>query len=248
MKTQPRFLSSFAYFFWVLLLLGCQQTSEKQAEVATATEEGYDRVIAIKDGDTIELLKDGKPLRVRLYGIDAPEKNQDFGTRSRQFISELCFGKDVRLEVKNLDRYGRTVGIVYLPDGRNVNYEMVKNGFAWHYVAYSKDPQLGILEAEARANKRGLWDWPNPVAPWEFRNGRKAKNAKTKTQKKIHSNDAERSASAGAPVYLCDSPGATTYHLDKDCRALSTCKSKIIKATYTLAEERNRKACRICAI
>ncbi|GAA4302168.1 hypothetical protein GCM10023183_13820 [Nibribacter koreensis] len=231
-----------------MLLLGCQQTAEKKEEVITVSPAGYHRVIAIKDGDTIELLKDGKPLRVRLYGIDAPEKNQDFGTRARQFISEMCFGKDVRLEVKDIDRYGRTVGIIYLPDGRNLNYEMVKNGFAWHYKAYSKDPELGRLEEEARLDKRGLWDWPSPVAPWEFRSNRKAQSAANKQLKEVHSNDAERSASAGANVYLCDSPSATTYHLDRGCRALSSCKSNILRTTYAVAGQRNRKACRVCAI
>ncbi|WP_066504626.1 thermonuclease family protein [Rufibacter sp. DG15C] len=248
MKPYFRFPPALLSFLWILLLLGCQQTAEKKEEVIAVSPTGYHRVIAIKDGDTIELLKDGQPLRVRLYGIDAPEKNQDFGTRARQFISELCFGKDVRLEVKDIDRYGRTVGIIYLPDGRNLNYEMVKNGFAWHYKAYSKDPELGRLEEEARLDKRGLWDWPSPLAPWEFRNNRKAQSAANKQQKEVHSNDVERSASAGAAVYLCESKGATTYHLDRGCRALVTCKSKIIRTTYEVAGNRNRKACRICAI
>src|SRR5688500_10206758 len=103
-------------FYWSLVCLAaCQQTATRQETADTAEETGY-QVIAIKDGDTIEILKDGKPLRVRLYGVDTPEKNQDFGTRARQYTSDLVFGKLVELEVKDTDRYGRTVGIIYLAD------------------------------------------------------------------------------------------------------------------------------------
>jgi len=127
------------------------------------------KVIAIKDGDTIEMLVDSLPLRIRLAYIDCPEKNQAFGQKAKQFSSDLCFGKIVKAVKTDTDRYGRTIAFVYLPDGRCLNNELLKNGFAWHYKKYSQDKTLAQLENTARANKLGLWLDPNPVAPWEFR-------------------------------------------------------------------------------
>jgi len=194
---------------------------------ATVEEDtsGY-KVTAIKDGDTIEILKDGKPLRVRLLGVDAPEKNQDFGTRARQFTSDLCFGKNVNLVVDGTDRYGRTVGTIILPDGRTLNQELVRGGFAWHYKAYSKDEGLGRLEEEARSEKRGLWAGKNPTAPWDFR-----KNQRTGVENISTENIPAKPADASRRVYICDSEGATTYHGSKTCSSLKRCKSEIKAVT-----------------
>ena len=97
-------------------------------------------------------------------------KGQAFGNRAKQFVSALAFGKEVKVEVKDHDRYGRTVADVILPDGRNLNHEIVKAGFAWWYRKYApKDTELEALESEARAAKRGLWADPRPVPPWEWR-------------------------------------------------------------------------------
>ena len=109
------------------------------------------RVVGISDGDTISVMHDGRAEKIRLYGIDAPEKGQAFGNRAKQFVSALAFGKEVKVEVKDQDRYGRTVADVILPDGRNLNREIVKAGFAWWYRKYApKDTELEALESEAR--------------------------------------------------------------------------------------------------
>ncbi len=89
------------------------------------------RVVGVSDGDTITVLSKGKPVRIRLHGIDCPEKRQAFGNRAKQATSKLVFGQTVTVHVMDKDRYGRTVGEVILPDGRVLNQELVKAGFAW---------------------------------------------------------------------------------------------------------------------
>src|SRR5438094_4600286 len=96
------------------------------------------RVVGVTDGDTIKVMHNGRAEKIRLYGIDCPEKRQAFGTKAKQFTSGQAFGKDVTVQVKDTDRYGRTVGIVILPDGRSLNEELVYQGLAWWYRKYSK--------------------------------------------------------------------------------------------------------------
>ncbi len=127
------------------------------------------KVVGVLDGDTIEVLHDGHPKRIRLNGIDCPEKGQPFGKKAKQYTSTMVFGKDVTIHVVGFDRYRRTIGEVMLGDGRNLNRELVKAGFAWWYRKYSKDFSLGDLEDEARLAKRGLWVDPDPIPPWEWR-------------------------------------------------------------------------------
>ncbi len=128
------------------------------------------KVIGIKDGDTVELFMSGKPQAVRLSDIDCPEKKQPYGTNARQLISDLCFGKYVRInENFKRDRNKRIISEIILTDGTNVNKEMVKNGLAWHYKKYSKDQSYEELESAARRQKKGLWQDENPIAPWDWR-------------------------------------------------------------------------------
>jgi micrococcal nuclease len=115
---------------------------------------------------------------VRLYGVDAPESKQAFGSRAKQFTSGLALGKTVTVRIRDVDRYERAVGEVILPDGRNLNQEIVKAGFAWWYRRYAKnDATLKRLEEEARLSRRGLWVDKEPVPPWEFRRARTAESA-----------------------------------------------------------------------
>jgi micrococcal nuclease len=133
-------------------------------------EEFRGKVVGVADGDTITVLRDREPVRVRLNGIDAPEAGQPFGNRAKQFASSLAFGNVVTVRVKDRDRFGRVVADVILPDGRNLNQELVRTGFAWWLRRYApNDSTLAELEAEARAAKRGLWADPKPVPPWEWR-------------------------------------------------------------------------------
>ena len=103
--------------------------------------------------------------------IDCPESRQDFGTRAKEAIAGKVFGKEVTINWKARDKYRRILGDVYLGE-RHINLEMVQEGWAWHYVQYSKDALLAKAEKEAREAKRGLWAGPNPIPPWEYRKGK----------------------------------------------------------------------------
>ena len=108
-------------------------------------------VVSVLDGDTIEVLHNNRPERVRLSGIDTPEKGQAFGNRAKQAASALVFGKDVILQTHGQDKYGRTLGEVFLWDGTNMNHELVKHGWCWWYRKYAPgDAVLEGLEKEAR--------------------------------------------------------------------------------------------------
>ena len=127
------------------------------------------KVIEIIDGDTIEVLENNNPVRIRLAEIDCPESHQDFGQKAKTFTSELAFDKNVKVLVKDIDRYGRTVAEIILPDGRSLNRELISAGLAWWYQRYSSDQSLGQLQSQAKSAKLGLWSSDNPIAPWDFR-------------------------------------------------------------------------------
>jgi endonuclease YncB( thermonuclease family) len=129
------------------------------------------RVVGLADGDTLTLLTaERDQVRVRLGEIDTPESRQPYGTRARQILSGLVFGKDVRIVVQDTDRYGRTIGRVYAGQ-QDVNAEIVRQGAAWVYRQYSRDAELLRIEAEAKAARRGLWALPEAerTPPWEWR-------------------------------------------------------------------------------
>lgn len=138
------------------------------------------KVIGVKDGDTVEILMDGKPQVVRLSHIDCPEKKQPFGNNAKQFASDLCFGKKIKLSTGwKKDRNKRLLAEIILSNGKNLNKELVKNGFAWHYKKYSKDNSYDDLEKQARKQKLGLWNDKSPTAPWEWRKSRKKSSKST---------------------------------------------------------------------
>ena len=133
------------------------------------------RIVGVSDGDTLTLLDDAKSQhKIRLGGIDAPEKKQPFGQRSKETLSDFVYDKQVVVEWSKRDRYGRIVGKV-LVDGRDVNIRMVSLGMAWHYKEYQKEQSVedrrSYSEAEeiARSAKKGLWQDLEPTPPWEFR-------------------------------------------------------------------------------
>ena len=130
------------------------------------------RVVGVTDGDTIKVMHNGKAEKIRLHGIDCPEKAQPFGTKAKQFTSAMVFGKEVTVKDYGLDniRFKRTLGEIVLPDGRVVNEELLRAGLAWWYRKYAPNRvDLAALEEEARTARRGLWADPHPVPPWEWR-------------------------------------------------------------------------------
>lgn len=149
---------------------GAKAPNAKQPKILRYLTEFEGKVIGIKDGDTFEILVDGQSEKVRLADIDCPEKQQPFGNNAKQYASELCFGKTVKVtSTGKRDRYKRVVGTITTYDGVNVNEELVKSGLAWHYRAYSKNDTLGFYQQQAKAEKLGLWKDKNPVAPWNWR-------------------------------------------------------------------------------
>lgn len=127
------------------------------------------KVIRVLDGDTIEVLVDQQPIRIFLSEIDCPEKKQPFGNAAKKYVLEIVAHEIVTVEARNKDRYGRTIGEVFLPDGESLNRLLIRDGYAWHYKKYSKDASLAELENQARSNKVGLWQDKEPIAPWDWR-------------------------------------------------------------------------------
>jgi endonuclease YncB( thermonuclease family) len=136
------------------------------------------------DGDTFTLLTaDKKQVKIRLHGVDCPERKAPFGSQAKEFAGKLIFGKAVTAKKTATDRYGRTVA-VYLPDGRVFNEELLKAGLAWHYKKHDRNPLWSKMEAAARKGKKGLWAQSNPIPPWEFRKAQRniRKQRKVKEQ------------------------------------------------------------------
>lgn len=126
-------------------------------------------VIRVLDGDTIEVLQDKKPVRVRLSNIDAPEKKQAYGSWSTNKLKSLIAGQPVTVMYTKTDRYGRVLGRVYTANGTESNRLMVQSGAAWVYEIYNTDASLPPLQREAQEQKRGLWADNKPLPPWEWR-------------------------------------------------------------------------------
>lgn len=143
-------------------------------------EEFTGKVVGVTDGDTIKVLRGKEQVKIRLEGIDCPESHQAFGTKAKDATSELAFGKTVTVRDNGKDRYGRTLAEIILPDGKSLNRELVRSGFAWWYKRYSKDESLARLEAEARKAKLGLWAEETPTPPWEWRQTERTKRAAKK--------------------------------------------------------------------
>ena len=121
------------------------------------------KVVGVTDGDTIKILtSERQQVKVRLYGIDAPEKKQPYGADAKRFLSDLVAGKNVRIEERGKDRYKRTLGIVYLKDN-DINEILVLNGYAWAFTKYSKIYES--QERQARNKRLGLWQDKNPIKP-----------------------------------------------------------------------------------
>jgi endonuclease YncB( thermonuclease family) len=173
--------------------------------VGKAAESLAGKVVGVTDGDTITVLVERHPIKVRLAEIDTPERGQPWANRAKQALSEKVFGQVVELQVVDTDRYGRTVAKVYR-DGRDINREMVREGHAWVYRKYLRDPSLLEDEQNAREARAGVWGLPEAhrVPPWVWRNGGLTRQP-------------QRSAVEPGPVsgFTC---GAKRY-----CREMSSC-------------------------
>lgn len=129
------------------------------------------KVIRVLDGDTVDIRVERNTIRIRLSGIDAPEKKQPFGQRSKKSLGELVSYKNVKIVESGKEHYGRVLGVIFLGD-LNINQEQVRRGMAWAYRYRGQpiDQSMVSLETEAKIALRGLWSVPNPIEPWEWRN------------------------------------------------------------------------------
>lgn len=135
----------------------------------SATKYITGEVVRVADGDTFTLLVDGdRQVRVRLHGIDCPERGQPYSRVATEHLKALLAKGNVRVEEMDTDRYGRTIGMVYA-GGVNVNESLLAAGLAWHYASFDKNPDWAALEVQARERRLGLWAEPDAVAPWEWR-------------------------------------------------------------------------------
>ena len=157
-RTRGRTLASTLAWILLVLLVG-----------PAVADEFKGRVVGVTDGDTIKVLHVNQVETVRLVGVDAPEKRQPYGDRARRFTADLAFDRTVTVVTSGRDRNGRLLGEVVLPDGRSLNQELVRAGYAWWFRKYSRDVTLARLEEEARQGRRGLWADETPQAPWEYR-------------------------------------------------------------------------------
>lgn len=165
------------------------------------------KVIAVSDGDTITCLNSNQAqFKVRLNQIDAPESHQAFGAQSKKALSDLVFGKIVEIKSTGTDKYGRTLGEIYI-DNVNVNKKQVANGMAWAYREYLTNRDYLVLESSARARKIGIWSEPNPIYPSDFR--KQAKN--------------QNSSPAPSRPTITGNQSSGYSCMRKTCKAISTC-------------------------
>src|SRR5688572_12448697 len=149
--------------FLLFLFVSCADDKNGTGQVTLSG-----KVVRIADGDTFTVLtEEKKQVKVRLYGIDCPERGQDFGQVARQKLSDLIFSKTVFIEEIDKDRYGRTVAIVYDEQRHSINEVMLHSGLAWHYKVYDDDKAWSRLEGEAKRKRIGLWSQPHATPPWE---------------------------------------------------------------------------------
>jgi len=168
--------------FFLIIILSIPMISHAQSSI-------QGKVVGVADGDTIAVLQNSKQYKIRLYGIDTPEKKQDFGQKAKRFTSDMVFRKDVKIISYGTGKYGRTIGLVYVGQ-KCLNEELIKKGFAWVYKQYCSESfcnEWFQLEREARQNKLGLWIYDNPISPWDFRRG-KSNKSKDKIPGEYHGN------------------------------------------------------------
>lgn len=165
-----RKVSSFFALSIVILfvLIGCKSSPL----LSLSTEKVlHGQVIDVLDGDTVKLRSDWHIYKIRLAGIDAPEKQQAYGVQSKIYLEHLIADKDVSIKVLSCDQYGRYVSKIYL-NGKDINGEMIRSGYAWHYYHFDSNPVYAGFMLDAQRSNRGLWQEVHPTPPWIFRKGK----------------------------------------------------------------------------
>lgn len=150
-----------------LLAFGCAPGPAAEVQQFTG------RVVAVDDGDTVRVQRGQGDVRIRIFGIDAPEATQAYGPEAREAARRLLLNRTVVVSMKDVDQYGRIVATVSV-DGTDIGPELLTAGAAWNYAQFSQDERYATLEGTARAARRGLWRDSNPTPPWLFRSSVRA--------------------------------------------------------------------------
>ena len=185
------------------------------------------KVVHIADGDTITVLSDKKEYKIRLYGIDTPERGQPFGKKAKEFTADMAGMKKVVVDPMDKDRYGRIVGLVYIDgDGECLNEEILRAGFAWVYRYYCKAKFCNKwlkIEKWAQEKEKGLWRDKNPVPPWDWRRGKRSvDNEKEEAPNVYHGNTSS---------HVFHEPGCRYFDC-KNCVKSFETREQAIKAGY----------------
>jgi endonuclease YncB( thermonuclease family) len=234
-----------------ILACACSAVLALAVPRASSPKRFSGRVVGVHDGDTISVLVAKRAVKVRLEGIDCPELSQAYGRVAKLFTSDRVFGKWVDVEQTTVDRYGRSVGRVFV-NGEDVSNAILSAGLAWHYTQYSADRELDAAEQSARAAHRGLWSQPNPVPPWVFRRPRSSLAAPSGAAAPA-SHQAARAKAAPplppAPVsgpfhgnvqsHVFHAPGCPNYNC-KNCTAVFATREDAIAHGYKPAGDCNR--------
>ena len=205
------------------------------------------KVVGVTDGDSITVLtSDSTEVKIRLDGVDCPEKSQAFGTKAKQFTSDLVYNKTVKVEKTGTDKYGRTLAYILLNDTINLNKELLKAGLAWHYKKYNSNEELAQFEQNAHNQKLGLWADSLPIAPWDFRHGTSSNGTLNNTLKDTLSTQSVlKTVPNSTDVYVCNSSSSYAFH-KYQCSGLNRCKSGISEISKEKAESMGRTPCKIC--
>jgi endonuclease YncB( thermonuclease family) len=198
------------------------------------------KVVGVPDGDTATVLDENKTqYKFRFNGIDAPELKMDFGNKSKENLSNLIFGKQVIVIFNKVDKYGRYVGKIMV-NGNDANLEQIKAGLAWHYKKYANEQSetdrktYAEAEVKAREAKLGLWQIPNPTAPWAYRADKKVNQESEKANRKYL-------VGAKGGCYYLNSSGNKTYVDKKFCNGISNISEVKVKAESNPSKTDSRK-------
>ncbi|HEY6915446.1 MAG TPA: thermonuclease family protein [Paludibacter sp.] len=179
MKINHTVSSCFLVCTTILLftLVGCGQKASTGSNKGAIEGE----VVKIVDGDTYDLRTGDQTIRVKMEGIDAPEKGMRFYKESKKYLHDLCLGRKVLFKPNEISKFNKQIGFTYLSGGLELSHEMVRAGYAWHFKKYNSDNNLYKLELQARIAKRGIWADPNPVSPQIVRKLRKVPGVNSHT-------------------------------------------------------------------
>jgi micrococcal nuclease len=225
-------------FLLISLVLSPVFNDFVQAETITG------KVVSVSDGDTITIAGTWKQVKIRLFGIDTPETSQSYGQAAKNFTSAMIAGREVRVEPITTDRYGRTVGMVFVDD-INLNEQIVAQGFGWMYRQYCKESYCYDwlkLEEAAKAARKGLWAEANPVPPWEYRQEQRAGESRSLPGVALQSGNPQM-VSTGSGEYhgnvnsrVFHGPGCKDYNC-KNCTVRLKSAQEAVNAGYRAHKE-----------